>query len=154
MELTIDATEVTLFGEALELAPQEMHEELSTAIDALLVEGVGYAQEYVPVDTGALKGSIRILEGVSAGIGGGSLSGSYGTDMEYAWQREEGGTITARNAPYLVFFWAAKGVWVTTKSVYQEGSHYMADSFELVQVLADETFDAAIDRALSRFWGL
>jgi len=152
MEFSIDASELTLFGEALQLAPKEMHDAVSDAIDGLLSEGVGYAREYAPVDTGALKNSIQIIQGVAAGIGGDSLSGSYGTTMEYAWQREEGGTITARNAPYLVF--QINGQWVKVKSVYQEGSHYMQNSFELVQVLADDAFEAAVDRALAAFWGI
>lgn len=154
MELVVDASEVTLFGEALELAPREMHEAVSDAVQGLLVEGVGYAQEYAPVKDGTLRASIQILEGVSASIGGDSISGSYGSTLEYAWQREEGGTITARNAPYLVFFWEEKGIWVATKSVTQSGSHYMQSSFELLQVLADDAFEAAVDRALSAFWGL
>ena len=40
-----------------------------------------------------------------------------GTNLIYARQREYGGIIRAKNAPYLVF--KINGVWVHTKFVYQ-----------------------------------
>lgn len=117
--------------------------ELQTANAALLTEGVGLAQEYAPVgETGVLRGSIHIIDGASA------AGGSYGIEgLEYAWQREEGGTIYPRNGKYLVFEW--KGELIFAKKVTQSGSHYMQKSVDQLEPKVIPAYEKAVERVLS-----
>ena len=141
MQLTIDASEVTRFGAALAAAAGTLQGEMTKANAGLLAEGVGLAQEAAPVQDGTLRGSIAIIDGPSA------TGGSYGTSLEYAWQREEGGTIVPRNAKVLVFEW--NGQLVFAKSVTQSGSHYMQTSLEQLEPKALPAYEAAVDRTLA-----
>ena len=149
MELTIDTSELVGLSNAMSAAPQKLQGEMADTTNALLAQGVGFAQEYVPVKDGTLKGSIHILDSASPG----SLSGSYGTNLEYAYMREYGGTIYPRNGKYLVFFWEKVGAMVYATQVTQSGSHYMGKSMEALEPLAMGAFQKAVDRALDGIFG-
>lgn len=140
MEITIDTSEITGFGTAMGAAAGLLESEMEAANAGLLVEGVGLAQEYAPVLDGTLRGSITIIDGPSA------AGGSYGTSLEYAWQREEGGTIVPRNASVLVF--EIDGETIFAKSVTQEGSHYMQQSVDALEPKVLPAYEAAVDRVL------
>ena len=140
MEIRIDASEITQFGTAMAAAPGTLQSEMTMANTGLLVEGVGLAQEYAPVQDGTLRGSIHILDGPSA------TGGSYGTSLEYAWMREEGGTIVPRNARFLVFEW--QGRLVFAKKVTQSGSHYMQKSVDALRAKVLPAYEKAVDRVL------
>lgn len=142
MDITVDLTEVEGLSVAMDMAPNVLDSELAAASDVILGEGIGYAKEEAPVDNSDLKNSIRMLDGPN------SEGGSYGTDLIYAWQREEGGTITARNAEALVFMY--NGHLVIVKSVTQEGSHYMQRSMEKMEPRVLPIFGAAVDRTLEQ----
>lgn len=137
MEITIDAAELIGFADAMAQAPGLLDAEMQAARDAALTEGVGYAQEFAPIDTGALAGSITILTRDGWG-------GSYGTDLVYAWQREEGGPIEGN--PYLVFEW--NGRLIFARRVVQEGTHYMARSAEALEPRLDAIYGMAVERTL------
>jgi hypothetical protein len=140
MDFTIDASEVTAFAGRLGGVQSVIAQAVADGTNALLVEGVGLAQEAAPVDEGTLRGSIAIIRAASAG----DPSGEYGTSLVYAWMREEGGTITGN--PWLVF--QVDGRWVKVRSVTQSGSHYMAQSVAGLEGRVDAVYGAALDRAL------
>lgn len=135
--MEIDASEVFGFAEAMNAAPGQLDREMTSAGQAALLEGVGLAQEYAPVDEGALRSSIGII--AMSGWGG-----SYGTSIAYAWMREEGGTITGN--PWLVF--QVNGNWVKVRSVTQTGSHYMQRSADAFEPRVDRIYGMAVDRVL------
>lgn len=140
MEIRIDASEITAFGDAMAAAPGRLESEFETTAGALLAEGVGFAQEAAPVQDGTLRGSIAIIDGPSA------AGGSYGTSLEYAWQREEGGTILPRNGKYLVFEIDGETIFAT--SVTQEGSHYVQKSVDALEPLVIPAYEKAVDRVM------
>ena len=137
MEITIDAAELIGFADAMAQAPGRLDAEMQTARDVVLTEGVGYAAENAPIDTGALAGSITILSRDGWG-------GTYGTNLVYAWMREEGGTIHGN--PFLVFEW--NGRLIFARQVTQEGSHYMAKSAEQLEGRVEPIYGAAVERVL------
>ncbi len=148
MEITLDASELERFAEAMEMAPDTLQRELKDSSDVALHEGVGYAQENVPRQDGILAADIRVLDGP------GPDGGSYGTDLVYAWQREEGGTIYPRNGEFLVFRLAEavtpqnpEGL-VFARQVTQEGSHYMEKSMEALEPRIEPIYQLAVDRTL------
>lgn len=137
MEITIDAAELIGFADAMAAAPGLLDTEMQAAANTALLEGVGYASDFAPVDTGALAGSIRILSQDGWG-------GRWGTDLIYAWQREEGGPIEGN--PYLVFEW--NGRLIFARRVVQEGSHYMQRSAEAMEGRIEPIYGAAVERVL------
>lgn len=148
MEIRLDASELLQFGEAMEQSLDVLQRELKDSSEEALHEGVGYAQEFVPRGDGILAGDIRVLEGPSP------EGGEYGTDLVYAWQREEGGTIYPRNGQFLRFQMADAVTpdnpegWVFARKVTQEGSHYMQKSLEALEPRIEPIYQMAIDRTL------
>lgn len=142
MEIIIDASELVGFADAMAHASGKFANEMTAANAVLLHEGIGYAQEAAPRESGNLAGSIRILDGPSA------EGGAYGSDLVYAWQREEGGTITARNKKALAF--EIDGKLIMVKSVTQKGSHYMRKSKDRLEPRTKPVYQLAIDRVLGR----
>jgi hypothetical protein len=67
--------------------------------------------------------------------------------MDYAWMREEGGTIHGR--PWLVFRGRDGGL-VRVRSVTQTGSKYMARSAAALQPRAERAYQMAVERVVSR----
>lgn len=142
MDIRIDASDITQFGAAMAAAPGTLQTELTTANTALLVEGVGLAQEYAPVKDGTLRGQIHIIDGPNAS------GGSYGIEgSDYAWQREEGGTIVPRSAKFLVFEWQGKLVFA--KKVTQSGSHYMQQSVDALRAKVVPAYEKAVERVFA-----
>lgn len=141
MQITVDASEVIAFAGNAARAAAVLDAELTAASAAALAEGVGLAQNNAPVDTGALRGSIGIIEGPSKD------GGSYGTSLVYAWMREEGGTIYGN--PYLVF--RVDGRLVFARSVTQSGTKYMERSAAQLEPRLDAIYGAAVQRALESF---
>lgn len=94
------------------------------------------AKQRAPYRTGTLRRSIHIgghsFQGGGTQLPGPQVSGdqvtvAIGTNLEYAAQVEFGGTITARNAPYLMFQ-VGQGTdrhWVRVRSVRQQGRPYL-----------------------------
>lgn len=142
MDIRIDASELLGWAAAMAQAPGDLQHEMQLSSQVLLHEGIGYAQEEVPRDSGNLAGSIRILDGPNA------EGGAYGSDLVYAWQREEGGTIYPRNARALVF--EIDGQLIFAKKVTQTGSHYMQKSKDRLEPRVGPVYQLAVDRVLGR----
>ena len=148
VQIAIDVREFYAFATDAVEAAMVLDNEMRASTLVALHEGIGYAQEHVPRGNGDLAASIRILEGPDED------GGAYGTDMIYAWQREEGGTIYARNGKALVFTMPEavsadnpEGL-VFAKSVTQEGSHYMQQSMDDLEPRLEPIYQLAVDRAL------
>ncbi len=141
-EFMIDASEVVAFAAAMGIAPDDLQRELKVSAEVVLHEGIGYARENAPKDNGDLAASIVVLDGPSAD------GGSYGSSLEYAWMREEGGVIRARNAKALAFMY--NGHLVMVQSVYQEGTKYMERSADTMEPRIVPIYELAIDRVMGR----
>lgn len=121
-----------------------LRREMARTTNGLAATGVGLAVQNAPIDTGALRASILVRKAATKE----DLTAQFGSyGVEYAWQREEGGTIYARNEPYLVF--EVNGHWVRTKSVFQKGSHFMKRAAEAVADMAPDIYRAAILRVFN-----
>lgn len=142
MDLTVDIRELTDFSTAMSWAGDQLSVEMAASTSVALHEGIGYAQDEVPVDEGNLKADIRILDGPTPG------GGAYGSDLVYAWQREEGGTIYPRNARKLVF--EIDGVLIFADKVEQEGSHFMEKSRQRLALRIKSIYQLAVDRTLGK----
>ncbi len=84
------------------------------------------AKQRAPVLTGTLRRSIHVDSVVP--LGPGRWQSITGPSVIYARQREFGGTIRAKNAPYLKFK-GSQG-WAQVKSVYQKPQPYMHPAFD------------------------
>ena len=139
--LTVDASEITGFATAMAAAPGVLQSEMTTAASGLLATGMGYAQDNAPVKISTLRGSVHIIDAASPS------GGSYGTDLEYAWMREEGGTIVPRNARFLAFEWQGKLVFA--RKVTQTGTKYMQRSADQLEPLMILAYGEAVERTLA-----
>lgn len=146
--ITIDAKDVLAFAADAGAARVVYEEEAAKATNAAAVEGAGYMQEAAPVDQGNLRDEIRVLR--TAGVG--NLEATYGVNtLEYANQRNFGGTIYPRNGEFLVF--EIDGELIFARSVTQTGDHFMETSAERLEPLLPRGFELAIERALARLGG-
>lgn len=137
--IIIDAAEVTGLASAMGRAPGAIEGGLTRAASVAVVEGIGLAQGNAPVKDGVLRASIGIIEQPTA------AGASFGTSLEYAAQREFGGTITGN--PWLVF--QIDGQWVKVRSVTQTGSHYMRDAAAELQPRLPAIYANAVGRELA-----
>lgn len=142
VDLFVDTSEID--GFAAKMAGVEVGNELADAVNATAQRGVGYAVEFAPKLTGTLAGTIGMTKSASAG----DLTAEYAAGTEYAFMREYGGTIVARNAPYLVF--EIDGRLIFTKSVTQTGTHYMGRSRDAIEPLLTQALSDALARALAK----
>ena len=143
--IDIDASEVYTFADDAAMAPAIFEEEAGFATSALLAEGAGLAQDNAPVDNGDLKGKIAILEEEP-------FEGKYGIDdLDYAWMREEGGIIRARNVRFLRF--EIEGITYFRKEVRQKGTKYMERSADTLEPQVEPAYAAAVDRTIARLGG-
>jgi len=143
-DMQFDASEITDWGVAMATVPGKLKPELLQTTNALTAEGSGIAGDLAPRKDGILAGSIVPEAAVFAGE---TVQGSWGTGVIYAAQKEYGGTITARNAPFLVFQ-LYDGTWVRTRSVYQAPQPYMAPSADRIRTRLKPAYSAAVKRAL------
>ena len=141
MDITIDISEVTNFGTAMSAAAGQLQSELTVANQGLLATGMGYAQDNAPVKISTLRGSVHIIDAASPS------GGSYGTDLEYAWMREEGGTIVPRNASVLRF--EIGGQVIYAKRVTQTGTKYMQRSADQLEPLMIPAYGEAVERTMA-----
>ena len=93
-----------------------------------------------PVMTSALRNSAQTTSKAT----GDGAEATIAFRREYARIQEFGGTITARNKPYLVFQY--KGKWVRKKSVTIKGKHYLENAIESEKGRAVEAMADVIDR--------
>lgn len=139
MTFTINAQDFYDFALAANLSWGKYKTNMTTANTIIRAKGIEMSRTFAPHDQGPLRASIKPIGGVDED------SAEFGTDLIYAWQREEGGTIEGN--PYLVF--QVKGRWVKVRSVYQEGSHYMAKTMVPLRPFALYQWGIAIDKMLS-----
>ena len=137
MSFTIDASDITVFGDGLSNAGGLMQNALQQANQQIITQGVAIAQGNAPRMDGILAGSIQPIGGVTA------AGGEFGTSLIYAWMREEGGTIHGN--PFLVFPGRNGGL-VFARSVTQTGTHYMARTARELQPFAMAAWGKAIER--------
>lgn len=143
MSMLIDHRQVSNWAKRLHAAPQKLDREMVKTTNAVAGRGVEYAVENAPHKDGNLVAAIEISKRASSG----DWSAAYGAiGIEYAWQREEGGVIRARNKPYLMF--QVNGQWVKVKSVKQKGSHYMKKAHRRIWPEATLAWGMAIERSL------
>jgi HK97 gp10 family phage protein len=116
---------------------------LRNAVFAGLLPITNEAQRLAPYKSGTLRRSIHpeiVTERNDY------VEGATGTDVIYAAQREFGGTITAKNAPYLVFK-TEDGRLVRVRSVTQTAKPYMRPALDSKRTEAvDEVRDALLDQ--------
>lgn len=149
MKITILAPDLPRFEEALLRAPEILKQELILADQELLRAGIRYTVIAAPVDEGVLRASISFLE--HAHWTGGGVSGSYGTNLLYAAQRNFGGPIFAKPGGWLVF--EIDGKTIFAKRVDQKGSHYMEAGMDQVEPLVAVTFEKALERVFAQIGG-
>lgn len=141
----IDGSAIEGFSAAMNHAPAVLKSEVGKGVNGVLSYGVVAARQGIHSRSGNLAGNIRILS--PAAVTGVTITGAYGVrkdDVIYAFQRENGGVIRAKNGPYLVF--QIDGRTIRVKQVTQTGSHYMRNSVEKIRPL----FASAINRAIER----
>lgn len=134
------------------------------AAGALVIQNE--AKQRAPYRTGTLRRSIHIggFEGLASDFQAGSgqpggvpgpegvgtrVAVFVGTDLEYAAQREFGGTIVPRNASAL-HFQLEDGTWITTRSVTQEATPYMRPAIDTTEAEVVQEVGAALVELLRK----
>lgn len=102
------------------------------------------AKELAPYQSGSLRRSIHTEVKVS----GASGKAQIGTDLIYAAIQEFGGTIAAKNAPYLTF--QINGRWVRVPSVEIPARPYMRPAFDEKKSEAVNEIAAALRDQIKR----
>lgn len=138
--LQIEVHDLNIWVARMESAPAALRNELAKRTISLLQQGAGIMRTLAPRLTGRLAGSIGVTR--SAGT-----SGTFGTSLVYAAQRNFGGTIRARNAPFLVFPGRNGGL-VRVKSVTQSGTHYLERTLVKLRPLVQQEYRQAVRAAL------
>lgn len=98
--------------------------ELALHQGAAVIEGA--AKELAPYESGDLRRSINYLT-IHKSLS--SVIVSIGTNLIYARLQEFGGTIEAKNKPYLRFR-TKGGNWVTTRSVFVPPHPYLTPAMD------------------------
>ncbi|MGB3329151.1 MAG: hypothetical protein WBA46_09375 [Thermomicrobiales bacterium] len=147
--ITLSAPDAERFAVALMLAPELTRSEMLKVEQGLLAAGIGFTQVAAPVDSGALRASIGVLD--AAHWTGGGVSGAYGTSLIYAAQRNFGGPIYARPGGWLVF--EIDGRKIFAKKVVQSGSHYMEAGVEQLEPLVAAGFGKVLDVVIAAIGG-
>jgi HK97 gp10 family phage protein len=106
----------------------------------------GRAKDNAPVLTGALRNS-AIVEGRNQD-GQSVAEIIFGRGLSYAKIQEFGGTITAKNSPFLVFRY--KGQWMRKKSVTINGKHYLGNAIEQEKGSAVDAMSDVVRRFLEK----
>lgn len=95
-----------------------------------------------------LSGTLRRSLHQEVKATGKGVVSEIGTDLEYAAQREFGGEITAKQAPFLVF--KINGRWVRVRSVTQKATPYLRPAFDSKKGEAVEEVAAALLQQINR----
>lgn len=142
--MEVDLTQLTGWTRALAECPEKLGHEMIASTNVALHELASASRDHAPVDEGNLKADIRVMK--AATRQGGVYTGTVGTDLEYAAQREYGGPIYPRNGQFLVF--EVDGELVFARKVEQEGSHFMERGSEEIGQKFDQYYQLGIQRAL------
>ena len=138
-----DISDLTTWTALMYRAPAKLRAEMQKRNISLLQQGAGIMRALAPRGkTGNLRGSIGVTRSSA-------FSGTFGTSLIYAAQRNFGGTIRARNAPYLVFPGRNGGL-VRVKSVTQSGTHYLERTVTRLRPLVQQEYKFALRAAMGR----
>jgi hypothetical protein len=140
--ITVDVSSLTTWTSLMYRAPAVLRSEMAKRTIGLLQNGAGIMRTLAPRLTGRLAGSIGVTRSSATG-------GTFGTSLVYAAQRNFGGTIRARNAPYLVFPGRNGGL-VRVKSVTQTGTHYLERTVVRLRPIIQTEYRAALRAALGK----
>lgn len=140
--IQIEMNELNEWAARMESAPARLRTEMQKRTISLLQQGAGIMRTLAPRLTGRLAGSIGVTRSSA-------FSGTFGTSLIYAAQRNFGGTIRARNAPYLVFPGRNGGL-VRVKSVTQSGTHYLERTVTRLRPLVQQEYKFALRAAMGR----
>lgn len=127
-------------------------ESLKTSIPDLLETGLNQgagiieskAKDYAPYQSGNLRRSIHYETKYKSLT---SVIIAIGTNLKYARLQEFGGTITAKNKPYLMFR-GKTGEWVRTKSVYVPAHPYLTPAMDESHDLVNAAFKFKVELIL------
>jgi HK97 gp10 family phage protein len=125
-----------------------MAKDVNSGLEAAVVAGAflvrNSASEKAPYKTGNLRSSIHV-EPKSSGKD--EAIAEVGTSEEYARIQEYGGTITAKNKPYLVFR-TEDGKWHSVKSVTIPPHPYLRPAFDENKARVKSEIERAVKKLL------
>lgn len=107
----------------------------------IMKEGIKIAKSLAPKDEFKLTNNIRLMSQVY------DFGATMGTDLVYSWMKEEGGTITAKRAKWLVFQ-TKDGNWVRVKQVTQTGHFFMRDAAVQMEAIAEREYNKIADEMI------
>jgi len=141
---TIQVEGLEELQKALEQFPGEYEKFTKIAMGQGMAMLESTAKTKAPFDTGALQASIgsEIIRGP-----GSEIIGKVGTKMVYGPIQEYGGTIHAKNVPYLVFQ-TKDGAWHSVKSVTIPAHPYMRPTLKEKAGDVVRLIEQGIDRVL------
>jgi len=134
LSIEIDQKKV---GTMLALAPEKTRNALKKSLQESSAFVQKDAQKLAPLDTGELSKSITTKVH-------GHHYAKIGTSLVYAAIQEYGGTIKAKNKPYL-HFRTKSGNWVKVKSVVIKARKYMEGAYKKNIKKVVKTFEKNID---------
>ena len=123
---------------------QKMQQRTPEAVHLAAYDFQGMVQGYAPVDTGKYRTTIHVNP--STEISENTFADTVETEDIRACQLEFGGTITAKNGPYLTF--QIDGHWVRVHEVHQSGKPHFRPAIDefrqkypdiMVGLLGDES---------------
>ena len=134
LSISIDQKKV---GTMLALAPEKTKSALRKSLQQSSLFVQNDAKKLAPHDTGQLRRSItHKVHGYDYA--------EVGTNLVYAAIQEYGGTIKAKNKPYLRFK-TKSGNWVRVKSVVIKAKKYMEGSYKKNINKVVKTFEKNLD---------
>lgn len=118
--ISLKATNLPSVAAAMQAFPEVNDRELGTSLRSGMEFAKAKARQLAPKEQGTLQRSIYVRT-VKSSQG---WSGTLGASAPHARIREYGGTIRAKNKPYLKFR-ARSGQFVQVKQVTQQATPYM-----------------------------
>jgi hypothetical protein len=154
MSISVELGDIGDFNRRMRQAPQIIREEMTKGVNTAVRAGQQRAQHLVGVKTGFLRGQIISQPTTFAG---GTVTGSYGTNVKYARMHEEGTgphVITATNKRALSFTYQGKRVVVRrVNHPGTKGRFYMRGSREWLEPQLGKEFQAVRVRIIRRMEG-
>ena len=123
-DFTVEGFDSVMSG--LDNAVNKTVQKVPEAVDLSAYDYQGMVQGYAPVDTGKYRTTIHVEP--HADLGDGVFADVVGTEDIRACQLEFGGTITAKNGPYLTF--QVDGHWVKVHEVHQSGKPHFRPALD------------------------